>query len=290
MLRDFIILMRPKQYSKNLFVLAPLFFSGKIYSAAYLLPAVAAMSMFCVLASAVYILNDCADAKDDEKHPVKKNRPIAAGRIDQKLALVIAALFGCGALGGAFVFNIYIGFVMTGYLLLNVAYSLILKKMAIVDVLIIATGFVLRLFAGSIAAEIKLSMWIILLTFLLALFLAVAKRRDDVMLESINGASLRAATKGYNEQFINSLLSMLATLVVVFYVMYVSSEAVIQLWGTSNLYVSSVFIIGSIMRYLQLTLVHEASGDPTRVLFEDRFIQINLLGFLVFYSTLLYLG
>ena len=290
MLRDFIILMRPKQYAKNIFVLAPLFFSGQIYSANYLLPALAVMSMFCLLASAVYILNDCKDVKDDQKHPFKKNRPIAAGRISTKLALFIATLLGCGALAGAFVFNIYVGFVMTAYLLLNVAYTLTLKKIAIVDVLTIATGFVLRLFSGSIAAEIQLSMWIILLTFLLTLFLAVAKRRDDIMLESITGVNLRAATKGYNETFINSLLIMLATLIVVCYLMYVSSEAVLQLWGTPNLYLSSIFIIVSIMRYLQLTLVYDESGDPTRVLFEDRLIQINLLGFLAFYSTFIYLG
>lgn len=289
-MRDILSLLRPKQYTKNLFVLVPIFFAGEIFNTVYLAPAFVTMALFCCLASAVYILNDCVDVTHDRNHPVKKKRPIAAGKVNPNLGLVIGLLLALFAISGGFVLDRNIGLIMSTYAILNVAYSLALKKIAIVDVLIIALGFVLRLQAGSAATDTELSMWIILLTFLLALFLAVAKRLDDVFLERATAEKLRVATAGYNEQFITSLLSLLSTLIIICYVMYVSSPATMQQWGSNNLYLSSFFLVASMMRYLQITLVKEGSGDPSQVLLKDHFIQINLLAFTAFYAALIYLN
>ena len=174
--------MRPSQYFKNLFIFAPLFFGLKITNIELLLSAFVAFLSFSLIASAVYIFNDYHDVEEDKLHPTKKNRPLASGSISKKAALLLMLML---LLVGLCIFSLlgrqmlYIVFV---YLVINIAYTIKLKHVAIIDVFIIAIGFVLRLFIGSAVTNVELSMWIILMTFLLALFLALAKRRDDVLI------------------------------------------------------------------------------------------------------------
>lgn len=175
------------------------------------------------------------------------------------------------------------------YYAMNIAYCIRLKQIALVDVFIIATGFVLRIAIGGVATHIHLSHWIILMTFLLALFLAFAKRRDDVIIYEGTGVKPRANVNRYNLVFMNQAISIVASVTMVCYIMYTVSEEVIRRMDNSLLYATSVFVLAGLMRYLQLTIVDAKSGSPTRVLMKDRFVQYCILGWIVLFCLILYL-
>ena len=241
---------------------------------------------FCFISSSIYCLNDIIDVEDDRRHPTKCHRPIASGKISVAqayvmMALMVALSFGSVALLGGYALGV--GAVVGLYLLMNVAYCFVLKRYAILDVCTIAFGFVLRLFAGGIATGIGLSNWIVLMTFLLTLFLSFAKRRDDVLKMNQTGHAPRKNTSRYNLDFINQAITITATVTLVCYVMYTVSPEVEQRIGTRYLYLTTVFVIIGILRYLQLTLVDNKSGDPTKAMLHDRVLQaVVLLWFLAF--------
>ena len=164
--------------------------------------------------------------------------------------------------------------------MINIFYSFKLKHIAIVDIFIIAFGFVLRLFIGGTCGNIELSHWIILMTFLLALFLALAKRRDDVMLSS-QGKTLRKNIDGYNYEFISASMILMSGVIIVSYILYTVSNDVVEKFNTSNLYLTSIFVILGILRYMQITFVEQNSGSPTKVVLTDRFLQITILLWLI---------
>jgi decaprenyl-phosphate phosphoribosyltransferase len=253
---NIIKLLRPHQYIKNLFVFAPLLFSFH-FSTDNISNTFIAFILFSLIASSIYVINDLMDIEEDKQHPKKKFRPLASGKVSKKTALVLIFVLSLFSLVGAFFINTNFFYVLCFYFILNIAYSLKLKHITIVDIFIIATGFVLRLFAGASVVENQLSMWIIIMTFLLALFLAVAKRRDDVLLSS-QGKETRKNIDGYN----------------------VSSD-VIQRLNTEYLYLTSFFVILGIMRYMQITFVEENSGSPTKIVLKDKFLQITILLWLV---------
>lgn len=284
--KDIARVIRPQQWIKNVFVLVPLFFGGSLLDTTDIIAAVTAAMAFCFISSSIYCLNDIIDVEDDRRHPTKCHRPIAAGKISVAQAYVMMALmvslsFGSVALLGEYALGV--GAVVGLYLLMNVAYCLVLKRYAILDVCTIAFGFVLRLFAGGIATGIGLSNWIVLMTFLLTLFLSLAKRRDDVLKMNQTGHAPRKNTSRYNLDFINQAITITATVTLVCYVMYTVSPEVEQRIGTRYLYLTTVFVIIGILRYLQLTLVDNKSGDPTKAMLHDRVLQaVVLLWFLAF--------
>ena len=284
--KDIARVIRPQQWIKNVFVLVPLFFGGSLLDTTDIIAAVTAAMAFCFISSSIYCLNDIIDVEDDRRHPTKCHRPIAAGKISVALAYVMMAFmvalsFGSVALLGEYALGV--GAVVGLYLLMNVAYCLVLKRYAILDVCTIAFGFVLRLFAGGIATGIGLSNWIVLMTFLLTLFLSLAKRRDDVLKMNQTGHAPRKNTSRYNLDFINQAITITATVTLVCYVMYTVSPEVEQRIGTRYLYLTTVFVIIGILRYLQLTLVDNKSGDPTKAMLHDRVLQaVVLLWFLAF--------
>ena len=185
-----------------------------------------------------------------------------------------------------------ISFITTGillaYLVLNIAYSIKLKHIAIVDIVIIAIGFVLRLFVGSTVTDTPLSMWIVIMTFLLALFIALAKRRDDVIIYNETGQKMRKVVGGYNLQFIETSMSIMASVTLVAYIIYTTSDRVIQHFHSEYLYLTSLFVIIGILRYLQITFVNEDSGSPTKIILSDHFIQLALLGWILSFAWILY--
>ncbi len=269
-------IIRPHQWLKNVFVLLPLFFGGSLLDPHDIAAALIAVMAFSFMASAIYCLNDIVDVEDDRRHPVKCRRPIASGQVSVAAAYTMMAvmvalsfasamLLGGGAVGVAAVTGVY--------LVLNVAYCLWLKRFAIVDVCTIAAGFVLRLFAGGLAIGTELSDWIVLMTFLLTLFLSLAKRRDDVLRMNETGRAPRRNTIRYNLEFINQAITITAAVTIVCYVMYTVSPEVVRRTGTHYLYLTTVFVITGVLRYLQLTLVDNRSGDPTRLLLSDRVLQ-----------------
>ncbi len=281
-------LLRAHQYVKNVFIFAPLFFALEIGNPELLLNTVIAFVAFSLTASGVYLLNDCLDIAQDRQHPSKKRRPITSGLISIRFAIALSAfLFAAGGMLMASLSLQGAGILGT-YVLLNVAYSLLLKHVAILDVAIIATGFVLRLFVGAAVTEIELSMWIVVMTFLLALFMALAKRRSDVLLFVNTGTKARKVIDGYNLRFLDSAMAIMASVVIVSYILYTTSAEVLERIPNNYLYLTALFVILGILRYMQIALVDEDSGSPTEILWRDRFMQLNLLSWVLIFAWILY--
>jgi len=281
-------LMRPQQYIKNLFIFLPLFFALKITDGVLLLNAFIAFVAFSLTASAIYTLNDYHDAEEDRLHPKKKNRPIASGAISNRVALIVMAVLFVTGFSVMALLSLEAAAILGGYVLLNIAYSLRLKHIAIIDITIIAVGFVLRLFIGSVVTGIPLSMWIVIMTFLLALFMALAKRRDDVLIFLDTGKKMRKVIDGYNLQFLDTAMAIMASVVIVAYIIYTVSPEVTGRLETHNLYLTGLFVIIGIMRYLQITFLDQESGSPTKIVMSDRFMQLVLIGWVITFAWILY--
>ena len=275
-------LMRPHQYIKNTFIFLPLFFALKIDDLNLLANATIAFIAFSLVASSIYILNDYHDIEEDQKHPKKKNRPLASGAISKKEGIwIMLSLLLAGSLLMLYV-SLQAFFIMWVYVGMNVAYSFYLKHIAILDVVTIAIGFVLRLFVGSAATDIPLSMWIVIMTFLLALFMALAKRRDDVLIFLDTGKKMRKVIDGYNLQFLDIAMAIMASVVIVAYIIYTTTTQ------TEYLYLTSLFVIIGIMRYLQIAFVLQDSGSPTKIVLRDRFMQLTIAGWFMSFAWILY--
>jgi decaprenyl-phosphate phosphoribosyltransferase len=281
-------LLRPHQYIKNLFIFLPLFFSLKFTEISLLLASVGAFMAFSLVASAVYIFNDYRDIEEDRRHPKKSLRPLASGEIGKRQGLLImAGLMLAGLVLMGWLSPLATG-VLLAYVVMNIAYSLHLKYVAILDVTIIAVGFVLRLFVGSAVTGVALSAWIIVMTFLLALFLALAKRRDDVLIYLDTGKKMRRVIDGYNLQFLDAAMAIMASVVIVAYVIYTTSPESLGAMHSQYLYLTALFVILGILRYMKITFVHQDSGSPTKIVFKDRFMQLTLLGWVLSFAWILY--
>ncbi len=283
-----VALLRPSHWIKNLILFAPPLFALRFTDLRALLSCLEAFCCFCCAASAVYALNDVLDLEEDRRHPTKRTRPLAAGLLPTRSAIVLASMLAGAALLASAAISLTLLAVVAGYLSLNLAYSLRLKHIVLVDILVVSSGFLLRILAGSLVTSIPLSMWILIMTFLLSLFLALAKRRDDVLLSAAQGYSTRKVVDGYNLEFVNAGLVVLASVLIVAYIMYTASPAVITRTGTDKLYSTALFVVLGILRYLQLTFVQRRSGNPTRLLWTDRPLQAILLGWLVLFVFLIY--
>ena len=292
MMKNIVILLRPQQWLKNGFIFIPLFFDHKLTDWYCLCSAILAFFAYSFAASAIYCLNDLIDVDADRKHPKKCKRPIAAGVISKVQALLLVAI----CLGIAFA----IASMLEGnaqwkvmgilgvYIIMNIAYCLKLKQMAIVDVFIIAVGFVLRIFVGGFATGVVLSQWIVLMTFLLALFLAFAKRRDDVVIYEDTGVLARKNVNRYNLPFMNQVIGVVSSITMVCYIMYTVDPGVMERMGSRYVYITSVFVLAGIIRYLQLTIVDVKSGSPTKVLMKDRFVQCSIIGWIMTFVLIIY--
>ncbi len=287
----FIQLLRPNQWVKNVFIFLPLFFGGHMTEWEYIQPSILAFLAFCFSASAIYCFNDIWDVEADRKHPQKCKRPIASRMITIRTGYVVSFLcigISCG-IALRVEHNTELIGILLFYLMMNVAYCIKLKQIAVVDVFIIALGFVLRLIVGGISSNIELSHWIVLMTFLLALFLAFAKRRDDVVIYENTGILPRKNVNRYNLAFMNQTIGLVACITMVCYIMYTVSDEVIARMHSPYLYVTSGFVLAGLIRYLQLTIVDVKSGSPTKVLMKDRFIQLCIVCWMFVFGMILYL-
>jgi len=283
-------LARPHQYVKNGFVLLPLFFGYKSAAPQALMSALWAFAAFCLTAGAVYVLNDIKDITEDREHPRKKNRPLASGAVSIRNAVIfllfllaVSCSISVALLPRQFLYILF------AYLLLNVGYSFYLKQIAIVDVICIATGFVLRVLAGGVVAAVEVSHWIIIMTFLLAIFLALGKRRDDLLLAD-NGSNIRKSLSGYNLEFVSMSMVSMTSVVIVAYLLYCVSPEVIQKHGTHELYFTGFWVIAGFLRYLQLTFVQKRSGSPTMILLHDYFLWAVIGGWISTFYWLIYVA
>jgi len=295
-MKNIIILLRPHQWLKNIFIFLPLFFGRHLMDMHYWAPCLLTFLAYSLAAGGIYCFNDIHDAEADRRHPRKCSRPIAAGTVSKTTGYaVMAAVIACSYLlvflgdftpGGS---KPALCGLITFYLLMNVAYCVILKQKAIIDVFTIATGFVLRVLAGGIATGIRLSEWIILMTFLLALFLAFAKRRDDVVMYEETGVKVRKNVNRYNLAFMNQATGVVASITMICYIMYTVSPEVTERFGSRHIYLTSVFVLAGIIRYLQVAIVDVRSGSPTKVLMKDRFIQACIAGWTAAFGMIVYL-
>ena len=288
MLPPIIKLLRPKQWSKNVFVFLPLFFDKKFTDTHLLALTCLCFIIFSLAASAVYCLNDILDRKADALHPEKCKRPIASGAVSVSAGWTAMAVCALLAVGLTLWLLPDLTWLLLSYIVLNVAYSLWLKHVSLIDMLLVASFYVMRVLAGAITGNIIPSQWIVVMTFLLALFLVLGKRRDDVMLQAETGATVRRGAANYNLPFINMALSIVATITMVSYMMYTMSDDVAARFDNPYVYCTAIFVLAGILRYLQITVVENRSGSPTKVLFRDRFIQLCLLGWFITFLIIIY--
>jgi decaprenyl-phosphate phosphoribosyltransferase len=288
-IKSVLSLIRVHQWVKNGAIFLPLFFHGKIFDKELFLSALWAFLSFSFVASCIYVFNDLRDIDEDRQHPEKKHRAIASGEISEKFAKILMIFLAILA-----ILIIFFNFESTTlwlligiYFLQNILYTIWLKKIALVDVVVISLGFVLRIFVGSAATDIYLTDWIIIITFLLALFLAFAKRRDDILLSNTTGIKHRSNMDGYNLEFLNASIIISSAIVVVAYLMYTTSSEVI-LRTSKNIYLTSFFVIIGVFRYLQVIFVKQQSGNPTKVFLKDSFLQLIMIGWLVSFGLILY--
>ena len=287
-------LIRPQQWLKNVFVLIPMFFGGSLLDPGDIRASVLTFMAYSFVASSDYCFNDINDVEADRRHPVKCRRPLASGAVSMgtawvlmALMLVVAAAFT--AMLGDREHVLKVGAVLLFYYIMNLAYCAKLKQYAIVDVCVVAFGFVLRVLAGGFATDIVPSKWLVLMTFLLTLFLSFAKRRDDVLRMNETGEPPRKNTIRYNLTFINQAITVSASVTLVCYIMYTVSPEVVARFGSDMLYLTSVFVLLGLLRYMQITVVDKKSGDPTKMVLHDRFTQLVVAAWALTFLVIIYL-
>ena len=285
---NILLLLRLNQYIKNVFIFLPLFFGLKIADPNLFLKATIAFIAFSLISSAVYIFNDFHDIKEDRLHPKKKHRPLASGVITKPQSIVIMLILLLLGFALASKLPLLVTIIMVAYVVMNILYTLYLKKVALLDVTIIAIGFVMRIFVGSYSTDVPLSKWIIIMTFLLALFMALAKRRDDVLIFLNTGDKMRKVVDSYNLQFLDTAMAIMAAVVIVAYTVYCMNLEVVEKTRSEHLYLTVIFVILGIMRYLLIVFVKQDSGSPTKIVLKDSFIQLTILCWGLSFVLILY--
>ena len=291
-MKNFILLIRPKHWVKNLFVFMPLFFGGKITDIILLQNTIISFFAFCFAASAIYCYNDIIDIENDRKHTEKCKRPIASGAVSVPVAYIIMAIMIFLSSVTITLLNDYwnsLSIIIAMYLIMEIAYCHILKKYAIIDIITLSVGFIMRILAGSAVTCIVPSKWLILMTFLLTLFLGLAKRRDDVMIMLKTGVAPRHNTHRYNITFINQGITLTASVTLVCYIMYTLSPEVSERIHFEHLYLTTIFVICGLLRYMQMTEINECSGDPTKLIHEDHILQTIILFWIISFFIIIYL-
>ena len=284
MLLRYFRLIRINNWIKNVIIFLPIFFAQEIFQFSKLIELGLTFIAFSFVTSSIYILNDILDIDEDRNHPLKMKRPLASGLIQMNTAAMIGVvLFGIGT-AYFYLFSPETLVIILIYVAMMIGYCYKFRKIAIIDVLIISSGFVLRLFIGSSISETPSSFWIIIMIFLLALFIAFSKRRDDIINRNESG---RGSLDGYNISFVNTSISVLVPIIIVSYLLYCTSDENIIRVG-ENLYITTVFVITGFLRYLQLVFVNKKGGDPIQILFNDLGIQFSIVGWISTFGYLLY--
>lgn len=271
-LGHYLKLFRVKSYVKNLFVFAPLFFNFQ-FDQITIVNASIVFVLFCLLASSIYSFNDILDLESDKKHPVKKKRPIASGHISLREATFVGGCLMIISLFAAFLLNRSVFFVFIAYIFINVLYNLFLKRIPVFDVFTISLGFVLRILAGSFITDIPASYWILIMTFLLSLFLGFSKRRSDVVLAIETGQSA-SNIKLFSLKHIHLIMIVFVILIVVVYFAYTISDDVVSRIGSPYVFVTNIFVIIGVLRYLQIIKKSKQYRDPTSIVVGDIKLQI----------------
>lgn len=288
--RAWIRLLRPRQWVKNTFVLAPLLFSGRLGDASVVLDSLVAFVLFCLMASGIYAWNDVADRVEDRLHPTKRFRPVASGAISARAATLTGLLLFVVALTGGFALAPGYGALLVGYLVLNVFYTLHLKSVVILDVFSIAAFFILRLVAGCVAIGVRPSVWLLLCGGLLALYLGFAKRRHELHLLGQDSHRHRAVLQHYDAELLDQMSSILLAVTIVAYIMYTLTSQTAAAVGSEALSYSAVFVLYGVFRYLWLSRRSDGSGgaDPTETLLTDTSLLVAVVVWLAYCGWAIY--
>jgi decaprenyl-phosphate phosphoribosyltransferase len=288
-MKHFVSLIRLKHWVKNGFVFIPAFFAGVLFDQHNLTRLIIGFFCFSFVASAIYVINDYRDIEVDRNHPEKKNRPLASGAVSPTAGFIVASILLVAGIGLAFLVNQYFLYIILLYLIINLGYSLGLKNVSILDIMMVASGFLLRTIAGGVIVDVHLSNWLLIMVFLGALFIALAKRLDDLILAESSGTISRKV-KNYNLNFVYSGITMISGVSMVSYIMYTISDEVTQRLHSEHLYFTSIFVVAGILRYLQISLVEKNSGSPTKILLTDRFIITTILGWVLSFYVIIYMA
>lgn len=265
-----LVSLRPEQWTKNLFVFAGLIFGGRLLDRQEVLLAVAAFVIFCALSAAVYLINDVADRDADRRHPLKRTRPIASGELPVAVAVAAAAVLGIGGLVAAFMIHTEFGIVAVAYLFLLLGYSLALKHIVIIDVLTIAVGFVLRAVAGAVVVLVPIGPWLLVCTILLALFLALSKRRHELVLLGDGAIEHRPILEEYSPYLLDQMIAVVTASTLIAYSVFAISAETAERLGTTRLGLTIPFVLYGIFRYLYLVHLKRGGGSPAAMLLTDR--------------------
>ena len=271
--KEYYRLIRPQHWVKNLLIFVPLFFGRKIGIPSILLRAIGAFITFSLAASAIYVINDVMDVESDRKHPVKKYRPIASGRISIKSASVVMLVLMLFSVALSLMLSLELLVIIGAYIVLNILYSLKLKRLAPLDIFIVAMGFVLRVYAGGVVTNIPISNWLFLTIFLLALFVSVAKRRAEIAILGRNASEHRETLGRYPIDFLDGLMWITASASIVTYALYAVSKGGIMVWTV----IPATY---GLVRYLQIVIAR-GIDDPIKITFLDCHMILSLLFFLI---------
>jgi 4-hydroxybenzoate polyprenyltransferase len=287
MLGAVLVSVRPRQWVKNLFVFGGLVFGHQLFTPA-LWTALAAFVVFCGLSGAIYLLNDVADRDKDRLHPDKRRRPIAAGRLPVGHAVAVAAVLIVGGLGAAAWLSRPFALAALAYVLLLSAYSAWLKHVVIVDALVVALGFVLRAAGGALAIGVAISGWLLICTVLLALFLALGKRRHEVLTLQAEAARHRPILTEYSAALLDQMIAVVTASTVTAYALYTMSPETVAKFHTSLLPATLPFVLYGIFRYLYLLYHRQLGGNPSDILIQDRPLLLNMVLWLLVVLLIIY--
>lgn len=282
--------MRPAQWMKNLFIFAAVIFAQRFFDTPLLLKTSAAFIVFCILSGALYILNDLNDIEEDKLHPKKSERPIASGEIGKRQALFLFFILSLISLFLAFLLNKYFFIAAFIYFILQLAYSLKFKHVVILDVFIVAAGFVIRVIAGGLVIEIPLSSWLLVCTMMLALFLAMSKRRHELLLLEDNASEHRPILMEYSPYLLDQMIAVVTASTLIAYCLYTISEETIAKFGTTHLVLTSPFVLYGIFRYLYLIHQKGKGGSPEELIIKDKPLLIDILLWIGSVVLILYLA
>lgn len=282
-------LIRVKHWIKNFFIFFPLFFSSELLDLVKLKNTAIVFLGFSLVASCVYVVNDLFDKEFDKIHSSKKKRPIASGKISSVKALTIA--ISCLVIGLFSIYSVSLNalYLTLFYFIINILYSYKLKQLSIIEFCIVASGFVVRILIGGEINDILLSQWIIVMVFLLSIFIAVSKRRDDVLQYETENKKNRIVVEYYNLEFLDKIINIVSSVLIVSYLLFISSSEIQERYDSIFLLITFVFVLLGVFRYNQITYVMKKSASPISILFSDIFLQFCLLFWILIFFGIIYL-
>lgn len=288
MIKEILIEMRPRQWTKNIAVFAALLFSISLLDRTLAVRSVVGFVYFCLISGMAYIVNDICDLESDKVHPGKSSRPLASGRLSVAAARNTVFIFTPLIFISSALWSLNFTFVLLGYFLLQIVYSVFLKHVALFDITSIAASFVLRVVAGTVAIGTRISSWLLFCTILLSLFISLCKRRHEIVLLKESGSSHRKILKDYNVIFLDQSISLTTSSLVVCYILYTMSADTLRNFGNDNLKYTTVFVLYGVFRYLYLTYTKNLGGSPEDILMNDRPFLVNLILYAVACFMIIY--